>query len=550
MGRLSAIFLAAALPGTAATAASGTGPTLWENGKARCRLVPPEGDRLGRSTLAHFLGRFYGIELPVARDVNEPGTYLLLGTPENNPSLARLVRDGLTLTRQDFGDEGFQLRTFEKGPSRYVIVYGKTPRALKHGCQELVFYRMPASAESGSVDWPLDVVRKPEFAYRSTYMLPCWSYLDTMASWERALRFNSELALNRTWFWLDGFKIAGHKGAGRVPAPYDTTYDTTASPLSDERNVQKLIDLARDEGMKFYVGGSWLGWWHHGVEVGLDPERGKQYYRDFLKTFRNVAGFFFEPRGEPDGTKVDEGRNPIAEARALQEFVRDALRERPELEFAVSIGSYNSDAYLKFMAEGNPDPGRVYWWWCWGDPVRDRKEKGVDRFPQVVTWHHAMRADAARTHGSRLPPEPRHRGLAGVATTQEASSGWGNFWDKATGIWPKLDGPLDLDPYSMAYFYLQYYFRERCWDLDLSDAGFAALLRRRLFDAGAPADAGERYAELSRLVLRVYDGGARPGAAELAPIRTLLDRLRARALTPRAKDTLSRMEDALRRLGG
>jgi hypothetical protein len=218
----------------------------------------------------------------------------------------------LVLNRQDIGDEGFQLLTVAKDQSRYVVVYGKTPRALKHGLQELIFYRLPATSQAGSVEWPLDVVMKPVFAYRATYMLPCWSYMDSLAFWERALRFNSELTLNRTWFWLDGFQIAGHKGATQVPE-YKTSYDYTASPLSNEKNVQKLIDLVHAEDMKFYVGGSWIDWWHHANEVTADLKNGsepyKQYYRDFLKTFKNVQGFFFELRGEPDGVKIDEGRD-------------------------------------------------------------------------------------------------------------------------------------------------------------------------------------------------------------------------------------------------
>jgi hypothetical protein len=523
-----------------------------EGARGDPRLILPareeDGRRLCRSTFDRHFGRFYGRRLPEAEKLEGSATTIVLGAPETNPVLADLVRKGARLTPRDLGDEGFQLLTHESGGARAVIGYARSPRGLKHACQELIFYRMPATAAGLSVDWPLDVVMKPEFAYRSTYMLPCWSYMDTIASWERALHFNSEIGLNRMWFWLDGFKLAGHKGAGKVPEPYDTDYDYTASPLSDEKNVQKLVDLANDEGMKFYVGGSWLGWWHHGVEVGQDPEKGKRYYRDFLRTFKGIGGFFFEPRGEPDGTKIDEGKNPQAEARALQEFVRETLRDRPDLEFAIAIGSYNTEAYLRFMADAKLDPKQVYWWWCWGDPVRDRETKGTNRFPQIVTWHHAMPGAAAGTHGSRLPPEPRHRGLAGAATTQEASSGWGDPWSRATGIWPKLSRPVDLDPYSMAYFYLQYSFRERCWNLGLSDDEFEARLRRRLFDADAPDAAGRRYAELSRMILRVYDRGPAPTAEEVASVRGFLDSLKKRRWTPRTEDTLVRMEEALSRL--
>src|SRR5262245_34276870 len=172
-------LLACLLLGTGAKA----GPALWENGKPACRLVLPDGERdpaaarLARSTVNGLLTRFYGIEAPEAKNLTEPGTYIVVGPPQNNPSLAAPTKDGPSLTSKDIGDEGFHLVTHEKGGSRYVVVYGKTPRALKHGCQELVFYRTPATAAGGSVDWPLDVVMKPEFAYRSTYMLPCWSYM-------------------------------------------------------------------------------------------------------------------------------------------------------------------------------------------------------------------------------------------------------------------------------------------------------------------------------------------------------------------------------------
>src|SRR5262245_52135111 len=151
-----------------------------------------------------FLGRFYQVALPVATGLADAGTYIVLGTPQNNPALAKLVSEGVSLTTKDIGDEGFQLLTHQHAKSRYIIIYGKTPRALKHGCQELIFYRMPATSSAGAVDWPLDVVMKPEFEYRGSYLIPGWQYLDTIASWERVLRFNSELTVNRIWFLLDG----------------------------------------------------------------------------------------------------------------------------------------------------------------------------------------------------------------------------------------------------------------------------------------------------------------------------------------------------------
>ena len=251
---------------------------IWKDGKAICRLVLPTGDvhaaRLAQSTLAHYLQEFYNIEMPVAASTDEKGTYLLLGTPENNPIMATLVKGGLQLTTQDLGNEGFQLLTHQDRKSKYLIAYAKTPRALKYACQELIFYRWQATAQGGRLDTSLNIVMKPEVEYRGSYILPCWSAQDSFESWERVLRFNSELTLNRNWFWLDGFPIAGHSGE----------YTNTA--LSDSGNVQQLFDLSTAEDMKIYIGGGWFNW-HHEKAVGKNYAKGISYYLDYLKTFTN-----------------------------------------------------------------------------------------------------------------------------------------------------------------------------------------------------------------------------------------------------------------------
>jgi hypothetical protein len=116
---------------------------------------------LGQSTIAGFLRRSFKVEVGPVAELAEAGTYIILGAPENNPALAGLVTKGLTLTTEDLRDEGFQILTHESGPSRFVIVYGRTPQAIKHGCQELVYYRIAATATRGEIDWPLNVVMKP-----------------------------------------------------------------------------------------------------------------------------------------------------------------------------------------------------------------------------------------------------------------------------------------------------------------------------------------------------------------------------------------------------
>jgi hypothetical protein len=484
----------------------------------------PVGDekasRLAQSTLTYYLRDFYQIELQVAANADKKGTYLLLGTPENNPAIAKLVKAGLQLTAQDLGDEGFQLLTHEDRKSKYIIAYGKAPRALKHACQELIFYRLSATAKGGRLDTPLNVVMKPETAYRGIYILPCWAAHDSFESWERLLRFDSEITLNRNWFWLDGFPVVGHTGE----------YTNTA--LATDANVQRLLDFASAEDMKTYIGGGWLNW-HHQKAIGKDIEKGIAYYLDYIKAFTNFHGFYFEPTGE--GKEIKDWR---PEAEALRRMIRQVLEQRPDFEVAIAIGMFNNPEYLKLMAE--LDSRRVFWWWCWGDPLRD---KVLDIYPSVVRWHLSQRM--SNFHGSMDPPGAHERKLAGFATSYDPGQGFGNLWNG----WDKLgvDKPRNFHPHTIPYFSQQYFFRERCWNLELTEAEFLVRLQKRLFDADAPKDAIEHYWRLSQMAHASAQKrkATFPTGAELAVERQFVESLRKRDWTPRMNDSITRMEEAV-----
>src|ERR1043165_4664770 len=507
----------------AVVAADATWP-LWRDGRPLCQLVLPTTDqgaaRLARTTLAHFLHDFYAMQLPEAADPAQPGTYLVLGRPENNPTLAKLVRVGLKLSPAEIGEEGFQLLTHEDGDSRYIIAYGRTARALKHACQELIFYRILAQPGSAVIETPLHATMKPMVAYRGVYMLPCWSAQDSLESWQRVLRFNSELTLNRNWFWLDGFPLAGHTGE----------YTNTA--LADSANVQGLINLSAAEEMKIYIGGGWFTW-HHEKAVGKNYALGQQYYLDYLKAFTNFHGFYIEPTGEGE-----EIKNWRPECDSLRTLIRNVLRERPDFELGLAIGKFNNREYLDLMKDN--DPGRVFWWWCWGDPIRDRV---LEMYPTVLRWH--LSKKMSEYHGSVDPPSRRDSPLAGVVTSYDPGQGFGNPWNG----WGKLGvkQPRDFHPHTVPYFAQQYFYRERCWNLDLTEDEFVARLHRRLFDANAPAEAGRCYWQLSRMAQDSVRGQS-PPPEQLPPIEKLLGELKQAPATPRMADTLARMGEALTEL--
>lgn len=497
---------------------------LWEKGRATCRLIlpttDPESARLARATLQRHLRAFFDVEFPVVSDIARSGTWLVLGTPQNNAVLARLVQQGLELTAQDLGDEGFQLLTHTQGPRRFIIAHARTPRALKHACQELLFFRVAATAKKGWLDAPLNVVMKPETPYRGIYMLPCWSAHDSLESWERVLRFNSELTLNRNWFWLDGFPVAGHPG------------EYTNTPLARDANVQRLFNLVAEEHMKIYIGGGWLNW-HHEKAIGKDIEKGIAYYLDYLRAFTNFHGFYFEPTGE--GREIHTWR---PEAEALRRMIRETLDRRPDFEIAIAIGKFNNPEYLRLMSEF--DPQRVFWWWCWGNPLRDGALK---LYPSVLRWH--LSQPMSNFHGDLAPPGPRERSLAGFVTSYDPGQGFGNLWNG----WGKLGvtQPRNFHPHTIPYFAQQYFFRERCWNLELTETAFLARLRRRLFDADAPPEAIQHYWRLCQMAFATVarKNPRFPTAEELAAERDFVQSLRLRSWTPRMNDTIARMEEAV-----
>ncbi|MHB0958856.1 MAG: hypothetical protein ACYC0X_15070 [Pirellulaceae bacterium] len=499
---------------------------VWKQGEATASLVLPDGDEraahLVQATFARYLGDFYGVTLPSAKRFTVDGLHIVVGTPENNASLARLVRDGLRLSADDIGDEGFQVISHGGPEARYIVIYGRTPRALKYGCQELVFYHMPATEKGGQIEWPMNVVMKPDLAYRGIYMLPCWSAHDSIESWKRVLRFNSELTLNRTWFWLDGFPLAGHPAISQIPGQ-QSDFDRT--PLADERNVQSLIDQVHADDMRFYIGGGWMSW-HHEQVVGKDRQRAREYYFAYLKAFRNVGGFYFEPTGE-----CSEAADWRVACDTLREMVGDLLERDPTFEVAVAIGRFNNREYLKLMS--GLDPKRAYWWWCWGDPHAD---KALEMYPSVLGWHTTVRM--SEIHGTVAAPSESETKLAGMSTSYDPGMGYGNPW---TG-WPKMgvDKPRDFDPYSMPYFSHEYRFREHCWNTRITDAEFSRRLNARLFDADMPAGAIGLY-------LKLADFCFVPSSADeltLSELEAFVKEHQQHG-TARNRDSLARMREAL-----
>jgi hypothetical protein len=496
---------------------------IYTDGKASIQLIGPKLSGAANNIVAETLNRYFhnafGWEIPIGEKLSDTAINLVVGDTSNNETLKALAADGLDLDVAELGDEGFRILTREVDGKQVLIVTANTPAGLKHGCQELMYFRTAANAVKTAIDWPLDVAMKPDVAYRGVYMLPIWSAYDSIESWERVLRFNSELTLNRIWFWLDGFPVAGHPVSA-----HGGDYHFDRTELAKQESVQSLIDLVNSEAMKFYIGGGWLSW-HHWEVVGQDREKARQYYFDYLKAFKGVAGFYFEPTGE--GTE----REDWLPGDSLQKMIVDLLDMDADFEVAVAIGSFNNAEYLEQMAQ--LDSQRAFWWWCWGDPIRDA---AVQRYPSVLGWH--TTSQMSDFHGRTSPPNADDLKLAGMATSYDPGMGYGNSWNGLAKM--GVFEPRNFDPYTMPYFSHQYRFRERCWNVKQNDEEFASRMSRRLFDVDMPKEAVGHYLRL----------------AELCPVSTAADSKEIEALssfvsanaetgTNRNRDTFRRMREAI-----
>jgi hypothetical protein len=496
---------------------------IWSKEGPRVQLIAPRISGATENLIPHTLDEYFntafGWKIPVADRLSPSAINVVVGNEANNEVLKSLVAGGLDLGAGELGDEGFRILSHEADGRRTVIVTANTPAGLKHGCQELMYFRTSATADHVAVDWPLNVSMKPQIAYRGIYMLPIWSAYDSIESWKRVLRFTSELTLNRVWFWLDGFPVAGHPASS-----HGTNYHFERTPLAEDENVQRLIDLVNRRGMKFYIGGGWLSW-HHAEVVGRDLDKARKYYYDYLQTFKGVSGFYFEPTGE------GEERADWLPGDSLQKMIADLLKTDPKFEVAVAIGSFNNADYLDLMSK--LDPQRVFWWWCWGDPQRD---KALERYPSVLGWH--TTAAMSAFHGRTAPPSPADLKLAGMATSYDPGMGYGNPWNG----WARMGvyEPRNFDPYTMPYFSHEYRFRERCWNAQQTDDQFAARLSRRLFDADMPGEAIGHYLKLAEFCRNP----AAADPAEVDRIATFVSEHAAKG-TPRNQDTLARMQEAV-----
>lgn len=506
------------------TASSIEAAVTWKPTSNRMRLMVPNLSgptaQIVENTINSYTAEKYGWKLPVLRAAALEKLVIVAGNSENNPLIASLAHEGIDVGTDDLGDEGFRIVTHEKGSRRYVLLLAQTAAGLKYAAQELVFFHMPVTKENASVDWPLDIRKKPQFAYRGIYILPCWAQHDSTDHWRRVLQFNSELTVNRNYFWLDGFPLLPQYGG-----------EYAGTDLAKPENVRSLIELSRQEGMKFLIGGGW-DTWHQRTLFNGDISKSVQYYLDLFHLFPDAEGIYLEPVGEgKERTDPSESLRSVAAIRQLAETI---WHEKPEYEFAIAAGRYNPKTYLDALAA--IDRKRIYWTWGWGDPLQDN---ALAVHPLTLRWHTIVKM--SDWHGSNDAPRPDETALPGFYTSYDPGMGFGNTWNgRGYGVGTGVPAAREFDPYTIPYFAHEYWFRERAWDVKQTREQFLPRLARRLFDADMPPQAIDHYMALHDMCRTPHQASN----AFLAPLEQFTAQY-AHFGTPRNQDTIRRMQEAI-----
>jgi hypothetical protein len=472
------------------------------------------------NTFHDYTAGKYDWRFPVEQADSGTALNIVAGNAQNNRLIARLGRNGADVRVDHLGEEGFRIVTFENDGKKYILLLAQTPVGLKYACQELLYFHMPVGRETASVDWPMNITRKPQFAYRGIYILPCWAQHDSVEHWRRVLQFNSEISCNRNYFWLDGFPLLPQYGG-----------EYAGTDLADPANVRSLIDLSRQEGMKFLIGGGW-DTWHQRKLFNGDIRKSVQYYLDLLHLLPGAEGIYLEPVGE--GTERTDPKDSLRSVDAIRDLANTIWRDRPDFEFAIAAGKFNPDVYLKALDA--IDRKRIYWTWGWGDPLIDH---ALAVHPQVLRWHTIVKM--SEWHGSNDAPRPDEVSLPGFYTSYDPGMGFGNLWNgRGYGVGTGVPAAREFDPYTIPYFAREYWFRDRAWDVNETRDQFRSRLGRRLFDSDMPPEAIDHYLDLDGMSQTPREASE----SFLAPIERFTTKF-AGVGTPRNQDTIRRMQEAI-----
>ena len=207
-----------------------------KDGQPSAVLVLPDAaseiERIAADKLIAWCETYAQVKLPLQRTSDlgpaAEGNYILLGTGENQPLIADMIKngDGGPADLPFLSDEGFGLETVEKAKAKYLVIAGRKPKGVFHGAvyvRDFLLDILPPA--EGVVIREVKMVRSPALAIRGPYLLTQYgkTLLYTLDHWKHIIDMMAEGGINQIHWW-----IAGMYPSERFPE----TFVATTTPMS------------------------------------------------------------------------------------------------------------------------------------------------------------------------------------------------------------------------------------------------------------------------------------------------------------------------------
>ena len=488
--------------------------------------VPSEAERMAAGKLLAWCEEYAQAKLPSRKTSDltaaAEGNYILLGTGENQPLIADMIKngDGGPADLPFLSEEGFALETVERGKAKYLVIAGRTPKGVFHGAvyvRDFLLDILPP--DQGVVVRQVKLVRSPALAIRGPYLLTQYGNVPqyTLEHWKHILDMMAEGGINQIHWW-----VAGMYPSKRFPETFGVT--NTKMSVAD---VRELIRFAQGLGMSFLVGGGAFSWTgsaslsnsHPEVmtQWGMCPSHPKAqelmtaYTLDWLETFPRADGVWIEPRDEGGPCKCPRCDKRLdafnsrqygqSEMTWMKHLMKQVWERNPRYKMVWLIELLDLEAhrehqphiddplYFERMREIK-DP-RIEWMVVWEafKLVGPRNE----RIPVPFFSRQAMHWD--KPYWPNLQNVFAHARIA----AEQGYWGYSNAWEIgfASNDWYMSEVPYPVDIIPEIITSLG--FREACWEPGQSWDDFTDRVHRRFFSREVPRSVAE-----DMLYLRQY----------------------------------------------
>lgn len=567
---------------------------LTQGTEAVCRIVvvaDHPADRLMNMavhTIADPVERWSGVQLEtlyVDHDAGMPDAEtafespaIVLSTIEQLRQVApQAITKQALLDRVDFLDkQGFICLPVHDQETRFLLVVSKSLRGVYNGAVYISEFCIDGPAENLTVEMN-EIVRTPQLRRKPAYVLSIWGEEDdyTVDDWTHIFDSFARDGVTDIYFWL-----SGHFPSRKFPQTYklknrewDSTENTGIGTLDDHR---RLIRLAHELGMRFYVGGGLGGWCGTYIltnrapgtmrknsfdEVGNDvsnwslcpaSERSRDalvaYYKEMFDRLPEADGLYIESAdelGKCQCKRCQQAVDPYGsrmfgqyQLSLMQRMMREIWTDHPHARLCYTIGysPHEKDpAYYEVIRQMSGDE-RIEWMEArnsWTFPGPTGEPLPVSYFSnRVFRWDYSDMHPLENLIGNIW--QAATSGMAGCISTFSPGFSSGSFYHD-------IPFPTDSLPYILTHFV----HREAVWQPTPDVDQMKRRVQRRFWGEAAPQELTEHLWNL-REIMRQTAGKKidETQIKALARIQKAVEAAREK-VHPKAAESLDLMSQAI-----